>query len=86
VKFLVTSESNGAGSNYLFESYVPSLWLRIAGAALLVIWGARTDRRWVVPVATCIAMPVFWITTPAILAALPRLRKKAEPAEAAAGS
>jgi hypothetical protein len=86
VKFLVTSESNGAGSNYLFESYVPSLWLRIAGAALLVIWGARTDRRWVVPVATCIAMPVFWITTPAILAALPRLRKKAEPAAAAAGS
>jgi hypothetical protein len=86
MKFLVTSADSGAGSNYLFESYVPSLWLRIAGAALLVIWGARTDRRWVVPVATCLAMPVFWITTPAILVALPRLRKKAMPAAGAAGA
>jgi hypothetical protein len=31
-------------------------------------------------VATCIAMPVFWITTPAILVAIPRLRKKVGPA------
>ena len=76
LNFLVTSQTIGAGSNYLFEPYLPPLWLRIAIAAVLVIWGARTDRRWVVPVATCIAMPVFWITTPAILVAIPRLRRK----------
>lgn len=80
LKFLEVSSANGAGSNYLFDSYMPSLWLRVIGAAILVVWGARTDRRWVVPVATCIAMPVFWITTPAILVAIPRLRKKVGPA------
>jgi hypothetical protein len=43
-------------------------------AAALVVWGARTDRRWVVPVASTIALPVLWITGPAILVAIPRLR------------
>jgi hypothetical protein len=38
---------------------------------------ARTDGRWVVPVATAVAMPVFWVTTPAVLVAIPRLRRKA---------
>jgi hypothetical protein len=49
--------------------------LRLAVAAALIIWGARTDRRWVVPVATVLAMPVLWITSPAVLAAIPMLRR-----------
>jgi hypothetical protein len=77
VKFLTTSQDAGAGSNDWYSFLFPPLWLRIAIAAVLVIWGARTDRRWVVPVATAVAMPVFWITTPAILVAIPRLRGKA---------
>jgi Glycosyltransferase family 87 len=77
LKFLTTSQDAGAGSNDWYSFLFPPLWLRIAIAAVLVIWGARTDRRWVVPVATAVAMPVFWITTPAILVAIPRLRGKA---------
>ena len=39
------------------------LWLRLPIAAAVVIWGARTDRAWTVPVAATVAMPVLWIAT-----------------------
>jgi hypothetical protein len=42
-----------------FTVMVPLL-PRLAAAALLVAWGARTDRRWVLPVAVTIAVPVLW--------------------------
>jgi hypothetical protein len=77
VKFLQSSNDTGPVVNDKLASLIPPLWLRIGVAALLVIWGARTDRRWVVPVATAIAMPVIWPITPAILMAIPRLRGKA---------
>ncbi len=80
VKFLGTSQATGAGANDWYDFLFPPLWLRIVAAALLVVWGARTDRRWVVPVATAVAMPVIWITTPAILVAIPRLRHAAKAA------
>ena len=38
------------------------IWLRVLIAAAIVIWGARTNRRWAVPVAAGIAMPVGWFT------------------------
>jgi hypothetical protein len=74
--YLRDSQSNGAANNYLFEPLLPPLWIRIGLAALVVVWGARTDRRWAVPVALVIAMPVIWTTTPAVLVAIPRLRGK----------
>jgi hypothetical protein len=83
VKFLTTSQDTGAGANDWYAFLFPPLWLRVAAAAVLVVWGARTDRRWVVPVATALAMPVFWVTTPAVLVALPRLRTKSRPADRA---
>jgi hypothetical protein len=86
VKFLTTSQDMGAGANDWYAFLFPPLWLRVMVAALIVVWGARTDRRWVVPVATMVAMPIIWVTTPAILVAIPRLRKKALPAvETSAG-
>ena len=33
---------------------------RLVGAALLVVWGARTDRRWTVLVAAFLALPAIW--------------------------
>lgn len=44
------------------------LWLRVVLAAAIVAWGARTDRRWTVPVAAAIAMPVPYWTFLALLA------------------
>ena len=83
IKFLTTSQDTGAGSNDWYSFLFPPLWLRVVVAAGIIVWGARTDRRWVVPVATALAMPVFWITTPAILVAIPRLRRKSTPVTAA---
>ena len=45
---------------------------RIVGAALLVAWGARTDRRWTVGVGATLAMPVLWpISLAVLISALP---------------
>ena len=36
------------------------LLLRLPIAVVVVVWGARTDRRWTVPVACLLALPVIW--------------------------
>ncbi len=36
------------------------LWLRLPAGALLVAWGARTDRGWTVPVAAMLTLPAMW--------------------------
>ena len=52
------------------------LWLRLGAAAALVIWGARTDRRWTVIVAATLALPVLWIAGLAMLVGIiPELRQ-----------
>jgi len=59
------------------QPYIPiPLLVRLPLAAGLVVWGARTDRKWTVPVAAAIAMPVLWITAFATLAALPALNRR----------
>lgn len=46
--------------------------VRVLVAAILVIAGARTDRRWTVPIAAAIAMPFAWWGTLAVaVAAIP---------------
>lgn len=46
------------------------LLFRLPLAAALVIWGARTDRKWTVPVAVVLALPVIWTASLAILVAV----------------
>jgi hypothetical protein len=36
---------------------------------VLVVWAARTNRRWLLPVAVVIAMPVVWLTSLSVLVA-----------------
>lgn len=52
--------------------FIP-LVVRVAIAAGLVAWAARTDRRWVVPVAATLALPVVYINGLAMLVAAPYL-------------
>jgi hypothetical protein len=49
------------------------LLLRLPIAAAVVVWGARTDRPWTVPLAATIASPVLWPVSFAILAAIGRI-------------
>jgi len=50
---------------------------RLVAAGLLVAWGARADRRWVLPVAVTLALPVVWVNSLAVLVALvPAARRR----------
>jgi len=54
----------------------PPIAYRLPVAVLLVAWGARTNRRWVLPVGMVLASPVVWLGTYTMLAALPRLQDR----------
>ena len=63
------------------------LLLRLPAAALLVIWGARTDRTWTVPASAALAMPVLWIAAFSVVVAIltldrPELQPRPRPANA----
>jgi hypothetical protein len=46
------------------------VWWRLPIAAAVVVWGARTDRRWTVVVAVFLAMPRWYFLSPVILVGL----------------
>jgi hypothetical protein len=47
---------------------VPPL-IRFPIAIALIVWGARTDRRWVLPVAALLSLPVIWYGSLSLLVA-----------------
>jgi hypothetical protein len=49
-----------AGKSGTWASVPIPLWIRLPAAIVLVVWGARTDRRWTVPVASMLALPAVW--------------------------
>ena len=49
-----------AGKGGTWASVPIPLVLRLPVAVVLVVWGARTDRRWTVPVASMLALPALW--------------------------
>jgi len=57
------------GSVAQFQIPVP-FWIRLPTAAVLVAWGGLTDRRWTVPLAATLALPVLWVSGFAICSAL----------------
>jgi hypothetical protein len=82
----------GSSQDVTVRGSIPiPLWPRLIAAIALVVWGARTDRRWTVIVAATLALPVLWIAGLAMLVGLiPELRggsgkrgKAPQPAELA---
>lgn len=63
-----------AGRNGTWAAIPIPLWIRLPAAAVLVVWGARTDRRWTVPVASMIALPALWYGALSMLLAVIALR------------
>jgi hypothetical protein len=49
-----------AGKGGTWASVPVPLWVRLPIAIVVVVWGARTDRRWTVPVASMLALPALW--------------------------
>jgi len=53
------------------EFIVPiPVWYRLPVAVAVLFWGARTDRRWTVPLASTIAIPVLELNALAMLVAM----------------
>ena len=66
-----------SGPDWAFIVPIP-VWLRLPVAVAILFWGARTDRFWTVPLASCIALPVLRFNGFAMLVAmLPLLRQTA---------
>lgn len=62
----------GATVNVPRQAAPIPLPLRVAVSAVLVIWGARTDRAWVLPIAVGLSVPFLWWNTFAVMiAAIP---------------
>ena len=59
-----------AGRDGTWAAVPVALWVRLPMAAALVIWGARTDRRWTVPVASMLALPALWFGSLSMLLAV----------------
>lgn len=62
-----------AGTGSEERGIIPPFVLRAPAAALLVVWCARTDRRWGIPVGMVLISPVTGIAIMTMLTALPRL-------------
>ena len=70
VQFLVTNVTVAPGGPSIALPLLP----RLAIAAVVVLFAARSDRRWLVPLAVLMAMPVIWISgIPVFLIACVRL-------------
>jgi Glycosyltransferase family 87 len=69
---ILRADSGGAGSASFTTVgwYLPiGLLPRMVAAVVVVVVAALTDRRWLVPVAVVLAMPVVWLNSLAVLAA-----------------
>lgn len=67
--------TQASGAQIATAGLVPlPLAVRLVAAALITVWGARTDRRWAVVVAVFFALPVLWTASATVLVgALPLL-------------
>ena len=52
------------------------VWLRLPFAVAIIVWGARTDRHWTVPIGILLAMPILWLNVFALLVAVVPLREE----------
>ena len=72
--------SANAGKGGTWASVPIPLVIRLPAAVALVVWGARTNRRWTVPVASMLALPALWYGgISMLLAVIPLLGDRPEP-------
>ncbi|MBA2719598.1 MAG: DUF2029 domain-containing protein [Chloroflexi bacterium] len=80
---ILRADAGGAGEGTFTTvgGYLPiALAPRLAVAVVVVVLAALTDRRWLVPVAVVLAMPVVWVNSLAVLAAcVPLWRERRVP-------
>ena len=65
-----------AGRNGTWAAVPIPLLVRLPVAVAIVVWGARTDRRWAVPVASMVALPALWYGGLSMLLAVIALQRE----------
>jgi hypothetical protein len=55
-----------------------SIWLRLPIAIVVLVWAALTSRRWAVPIAVTLAMPLLWFHALSVLVAIQPLWRRYE--------
>ncbi len=84
-EWLTVLATNRQGTCGSMSCFAIPLWVRLPAAALVVAWGARTDRRWSVPVGATLALPILWVAgfsmliAAATLAAADHVEKEGAP-------
>jgi len=68
--------TNIAGRDGTWAAVPIPLLVRLPFAIAVVVWGARTDRRWTVPVACMLALPALWYGGLTMLLAIIVLRDR----------
>ena len=68
-----------SGKSGTWASVPIPLWIRGPVAVAVVVWGARTDRPWTVPVASMLALPALWYGGLSMLLAVIALREDVAP-------
>lgn len=71
LEFLWQSRDQAGGETTM--ALLPPLVIRLPLAVALVVFAARTNRRWLIPVAMVLGTPVLFMTAFTMLAAVPRL-------------
>lgn len=70
--FLVSHASASTGP--IGSPFLPPSAVRIPIGIALVVWGARKNKRWCIPVAMLLCTPVLWLGSFTLLAAIPRMK------------
>ena len=73
------SGSLGSNRPYRLSSVAIQLQAVFTIALAVTVWAARTNRRWLLPVAMLFANPVLTSNALVILAAIPRIRAMERP-------
>lgn len=81
VDALVANAGHPISPDYSGVIHIPLL-LRLPVAAVIVIWGAFTDRPWTVAVAATLALPILWVNGLAVLLGVPLLMRWRDPRSA----
>jgi hypothetical protein len=83
IAVIIANAGTGVAPDYPGVIHIPLL-VRLPLAAAIVIWGARTDRRWTIALAAPFALPVMWINGLALWLAIPMLEGWRSPHDALA--
>jgi hypothetical protein len=68
-----------AGRDGTWAAVPIALWIRLPIAVALVVWGARTDRRWTVLVGSMLALPAVWFGSLSMLLAVITIERMRAP-------